>query len=93
MIRPSCGTLRGAQAHATAGESQCGWCVTAAEAIPARPTPPGHLPPVTPELGAHHLAVLASELEAYYEARAAARADRHLRALPALTDQPMRRSA
>lgn len=47
MIRPSCGTVRGALAHQAAGEAWCGWCAQAersarlaAEAGPSLPGSP-----------------------------------------------------
>lgn len=72
MIRETCGTLRGAQAHHAAGEPLCGWCAHAeavtracAEDIPQRPSPVW--PPVTPEQAREHRLVLDAEL-AQYEA-------------------------
>jgi hypothetical protein len=79
MIRPSCGTARGALAHQAAGEPWCGWCKTAeraaaldAERFPSRPLPLEPLPlpecayaPVTPEQGAGNAALLDAEVLAY----------------------------
>jgi hypothetical protein len=72
VIRPGCGTLQGALAHASAGEAQCGWCARGealarleAEAVPRPPAagePPG---PVSAAQAAANAAVLAAEAEAH----------------------------
>ena len=95
MIRPVCGTMRGALAHQAAGEPWCGWCRDAeraaameaerfaspAERLTGPSLPGGGYAPVTWEQAARNAALLDAEVLAY-EKRGAR--DRHLRALPAV---------
>jgi hypothetical protein len=87
MIRPGCGTLAGALAHAMAGEDLCGFCTyieraqaLAAEGIPGRVTPPDET--------ALRRMVLERELDEFERAhtnwnwRADAPRGNHLRAVP-----------
>lgn len=73
MIRETCGTVRGAIAHAAVKEPLCGWCLQAervariaAELI----TVPDRRPvlvfdPVTPEEAAEHCEELLRELDVF----------------------------
>jgi hypothetical protein len=71
-MRPACGTVRGLQSHQAAGERACGECLyadavrrIAAEGVPARPTPPGWLAPVTAGQARENAAVLDAEVAEY----------------------------
>lgn len=90
MIRPQCGTVRGALAHQAAGEPWCGWCVNAertarlsAESLPSLPGKA--YAPVGDQQGARNAALLDAEVLAYETQWASERNNRgrHLRALPA----------
>lgn len=70
MIRVGCGSLVGAQAHAAAGEAQCGWCARGealarleAEAVPSRPAGDPVFAPVTMLEAAEHAAALMDATE------------------------------
>jgi hypothetical protein len=70
VIRVSCGSAAGLLDHQAAGEPPCGTCAYAegvrrisAEGIPARPTPAGWLPPVTPDQAVMNAALLEAALE------------------------------
>jgi len=74
VIRDICGTQRGAIAHVTAGESQCGWCQHAercarlaaeATARPPLPLGVGSLEPVSAERAALNRSVLDAEVLAF----------------------------
>ncbi len=78
MIRETCGTFRGAIAHLTAGEEQCGWCQQAercarlaAEATAPPPMPIGvpSLAPVSAERAALNRNVLDAEVLAFEHER------------------------
>ncbi len=96
MIRPECGTIKGALAHQQNGEAWCGWCVAAervarlsAEGIPARPPPPPASPagpplpyrPVTADQARRNAQRLLAEVEAYERGTAEAPSGRNLRSV------------